>query len=385
MAAIRSIIKVFLNMWLACICSLAHLAYASSEAIVMDIRLMAADLVDELVYSWIKDPPFPEKKGLILAEITAPLALDERFSILVENRLYELLRLNPQLPVELQHCGLCRNFVAKSTPEGTVISRGIDQPEVLSNLMTTNPNRLGLSLNFEAEGRELVLRAYLFELQGQQPIIWAKAFSTSTSAPRALREAAPLISLEAARDMQRQLLAGRDPFELSSRITVRQFSSSGAFSLPPLVFFEQSIESLTLPRRNLRAALTLGVTSIPDSMMAWSAGGHVAWLLFAREPHLFRPDYYWFIGGHYLRMRGPDAALYGSSEFDINQLINSDSEPKATLTSWRTGFEVHIKHRLGVMIFLEDLPLLKKNKNFERNQLLGIPYVALGGGLVIRW
>jgi len=352
-----------------------------------DVRLMATDLVDELVYSWISEPPLPERTALILADVAAPVGLDERFTVMVENRLYELLRQNPGIKVDLAHCGPCTQFIAKSNPQGTILSRGVDQPEVLAQLVKNMPGREALSLDFEAEGRELVLRAQVFELTGVQKIVWAKTYSTSLSGRRALRDTSPLISLDEARARQRAILAGRDPLEVTSRLVVRIFnaSPSAPVSAAPLPFFEQSFEAVPLPSRALRAAVTVGFTSIKDSLSAWSVGGHVAHLLLRDTPSLVDPDLYLTFGMHYIRMRGPGALAFSENGVTPDQINNMATEPKATLVSWRLGLETHIKFRLGMLAFLEYTPTLDNSNTIEKKSFLGVPYQSLGWGMVVRW
>ena len=362
-------------------------ATAADKPIFMDIRLMAADLVDELVYSWSQNPPLPEHASLVLVDVAAPVGLDERFSILIENRLNDLVQQNPAIPVDLAHCAPCLRLIAKSTPSGTILSRGIDQPEVLAQLLTTMPGKQALSLDFEAAGRELVLRAQIFSLSSNQKIIWARSFTTSMSAQRSLRDPSPLISLEAARDQQRQILAGRDRLEVVSRVAIRNFNTnkSAPVAAQPLPFFEQSLEAIPLPKRRLRAALTLGFTSIASSLSAWSVGGHMAGLLFRDTPSLVNPDLYWTFGADYVRLRGPGALPFAQSQPDVISIRSITSEPKASLVTYRLGLETHIKNRLGLMVFLEEIPILKGSSVVDTDKFLGIPYEAWGMGVVLRW
>ena len=80
---------------------------AEESLVRMDLRLMGADLLDEMVYDWKKSPPFPNQKPMALAEVVAPLGLDDRFQILIENRLMELISLNPDLSLQLVRCSAC--------------------------------------------------------------------------------------------------------------------------------------------------------------------------------------------------------------------------------------------------------------------------------------
>lgn len=358
------------------------------KPVYLDLRLMGADLIDDLVYAWTKEPPFKEARSVSLVEVAAPAGLDDRFELMVENRLYEIIRANPGLPVRLTHCSICTQLVVKSTTAGTRFSRGIDQPEVLNGLLQTAPDRLGLALDFEAEGRDLVLRAQIFELKGVQPIVWAKTFSTSMSTRRILREATPLVSLEEARKTQKEMMLGRDPLEVVTRFSVRSFTlkdTALANTTAPLIFIEQSFEGVLLPKRNRRVSVTLGATSIKDQMEGFSVGGQLMQLLGRDQPSLSMPDLYMFGGFNYVRIHGPGALPFGQKELDIDNLLRTKQEPKATVVLFRLGLEAHIKFRYGAMAFLEYAPMLRNSDTLQTDTLVGIPYQDMGLGMVIRW
>jgi hypothetical protein len=365
----------------------ARAADAPEEPVRVDVRLMAADLTDELVYAWQASRPTPARAQVVLAEVVAPVGLDERFNVMVENRLFELLRQNPQIELDLVHCAICTRLVAKSNPQGTLLARGIDQPEVLADLVRQYPGRLALSLAFEAEGRELVLRAELFELAGAQRIVWAKTFSTSLAARRTLQEATPLVSLEAARAEQQKLIARQDPLEASTRVVVRTYNTAddAPIAAAPLPFAEFSFEATPLPARRLRAGFTIGATSIKDSLEAFTVGGHLARLLLREAPSLVSPDLYLFMGMHYIRMRGPGALPFGEKQPDLDTVRGISHEPRASLVAYRLGLETHVKFRLGALAFLEYSPQLKNSESINTERLVGIPYQAYGWGMVIRW
>ncbi len=362
----------------------ASAAVVGSEVIRMDIRLMGADLIDELIYEWKKKSPATDPLNLVLAEIIAPVGLDDRFQLEVENRLYEVLRLNPDLPISLVHCSLCSRMVAKSTPKGTIITRGIDQMDALQELEKQMPGRTALALHFEAVGRELQLRARIFQLTPPQKIVWAKTLSTSMSARRALQDPTRIVGLDEARKEQNDIIAGRSTLSWTTRPVLRMFNSANsAIQVAPLPFFEQSVESQLLPAKTVTSALTFGFSSLKDSLEAWTVGGHVAKLL--GEPSLTQPDLFMFLGVHYIRMRGATAAVFSADgENFFLQGIRPGAEPKASLVAFRLGLEVHVKYRLGMLAFLENIPLLNESETVETKSLL-VPYHALGWGVVWQW
>jgi hypothetical protein len=368
---------------------MSHVSFAQAmdkEPVHIDIRLMGVDLVDEFIYEFGKELPLEGGAKVILGSITGPVGLDDRFKIMMENRIFQLIRANPDLNIKLVYCGICGQFVAKSTPHATYISQGLYQPEILDQLREQGSDRLVMALNFEAEGRELVLRVSIFSLAKDLPIIWAKTYSTSLSARRTLRQDSPLIGLETARRQQQDILEGRDNLEFVTRVLVRIYNSADAtVNVIPLPFAEQSFEVALLPKKNFRAGFSLGFMSIKDSMSAFSVGGGVQKLLFAQRPSLVHPDLYWSFGFNYIRMRGPGALPYGIKDLNIAQIIEPESEPKASLVAYRLGLETHVKYRLGFMAFLEYVPNLKNSETIAQDSFLAIPYHNYGFATVIRW
>lgn len=373
---------------------LATLAYVSQafadlndEGLIFhDIRIMATDLVDEMAYQWLKSPPFPTTKNLILADLSAPIGIDHRFNEFVENRLYEIFSSNPQIPFRPVHCSTCLQWTAVANPKQTVISRGIDQPEVLQNLDKLSPDQLALSLNFEAQGRDLVLRAQIFEMAPPQKIVWARTYSTSMSRAEVMRDKANLMSLEAAREMQQQILRGKEPLSTFTRIKIRNFQAQGSTGqVAPLIFIAQSLEATLLPQRNKKFAVEVGFSSIKNSLQGWSVGGNFAQLIGRKTPSLVDPDVYWFAGVEYMALEGPGAAPFSQKQIDVARLVNAKEDPKAGMTFLRFGLEGLIKHRFGMAVYIEHAPILEDSEIIKTQKLLFIPYQSLGVSLVAQW
>ena len=349
------------------------------------------DLIDEMVHSWKLQGPFRESTLVSLVEIDAPVGLDDRFQVEVENHLLDVLTHQPGMSVKLGFCSACRKWVVKSTQRGTYFSRGIDQPDILKSLQTTHSAKYGLSLGFEADHQNLVLRAQIFSLaEDGQPLVWAQTYSTSSSSRLVLQKDTPLLSLKEARVLQDDIINRREPLKFVTRTTMRMFGikSSGGFgatSNAPVLFLEQSIESQLLPKKDRRMAFTIGATSIDKAMWGYSVGGHFANLLFKNEPSLINPDVYLILGMQFVRMRGPAALIYGAEELDIVKIRNRSTEPRASLMTYRLGVEAHIKNRFGALIFIENVPTLSKSKLIKQEKLLGLTYHDYGVGMVMQW
>ncbi len=367
--------------------------FAIEQAVALDIRWMGTDLIDEFVHDLEMRPPFAVPTLVTLIDLNAPVGLDERFELTAENHLIDLLLTHTQTRVQLGYCAACRKFVVKSTRAGTYMGRGGDQPELLKDLSSTGGANFGLSLNFEAEGTALVLRAQIFRLtEPGQPIFWSRSYSTSTASRLSLQKDDKLMSLAEAQAIQDDIIHKRDPLEWVSRVTMTMYSvsgdsstSAGASTIAPLLFAEQSVEGVLLPRRNRRMAFTVGATSIDNSMQGFMVGGHFAQLLFRDEPSRSSPDLYFTLGFHYFRLRGPGAAPFAENEFDLYKLMNSSVEPRAAFVAYRLGVELYAKHRLGALFFIENSPKFDKSQIIANQKFIGIPYHGFGLGMLVKW
>ena len=120
-------------------------------------------------------------------------------------------------------------------------------------------------------------------------------------------------------------------------------------------------------------------------MTGYMVGGHFAQLMFRDTPSLTIPDLYGFFGFHFYRIRGPGAALFSADQFDLYRILQKSTEPKASFVMYRIGLELHAKHRLGAMVFLQNSPQFSRSRSIGTDNFLGIPYHAFGMGVMIKW
>lgn len=370
--------------------ALSTVAGADEGVVRLDLRLTGADLVDELVYSWMQTAPVAGPTNLIVAEIDAPIGVDARFEQDIENHLFDVLRSNPRLPLQLVHCAPCRQFIAVSNPKRTTIGRFLSTPEGQEQL-ARYPHLHALSLHFDVVGNDLHLWAEIYETKPPQKVVWSRRFSQKTSARSVLQEPTQLMSIPAARAEQRRLIEGRDTLQAVTRFPVRTFSgqSTGgtgqqAGEVAPLLFLEQSLEATLSPRRNTRAGLSLGLTSIKGSLQGWSFGTSYQHLLFRNEPSLSDPDIYLRLAAVFMRLEGPGAAVFSQNQIDVNKLLNNNDDFRASLTAFQIGFETHIKYRFGLSAFVEYIPVLDSSQVIATQRFL-IPFHSVGIAGVFLW
>jgi len=185
------------------------------------VQLQAAELIDELVYGWTLRAPFDVDTGVVLAGVSVPVSLGTGLEAYLENHLAGLVTRNPRTHVQLVHCPACSAWVVHSGSKGTVVTRGFDAPEALSQAGLSSGAKHALFLDFEAEGSSLVLRARITTLDTTLRIVAARTLSTATSAPAMLRESERLTSVAEARKEYLEALGGRGLFLVPVRVGVR--------------------------------------------------------------------------------------------------------------------------------------------------------------------
>jgi len=337
------------------------------------VQLVAASLLDELVFQWNEAPPFEANTPVVLGGLSVPYGLGTGLEALLENHLYELLLRQPRAHLKPVHCPACTGMVVQSKPEGTVLARGFELPGALARI-APNPNvKHVLFLDFEAEGSNLVLRAKLTALEEGLPIVAAKTVTTSTAAPALLRDPRNLKSASEARREYTDLLRGRDRFFFPVRATARIYASPKDGAAPsPFVWFDVGAETFFTQEQQWGGGVSLGLTSLRGLHEGWSVGAHAVRLVSGATRSLTRPDVYLVAGGSILDMKGQNVRPFLRDPTSAAELKNQldGKEPRATVATWRVGMELRIKNRFSAMLFGEAVPT-------ANNKALG-SYVSLG-------
>lgn len=318
------------------------------------IHLQANDLVDELVFGWRSSPPFEGPTAVVLADVIAPLSYGSGFESLVENHLARVLLANPETNVQLAHCPSCTALVVHSDATGTVISRGVDQPDALARLRGDSGAAHALFLDFEAEGTALVLRARVTKLEGALPIVHARTLSTRTQGAALLRSSSPLVSSEEAREEYLAVLEQRGPFTVPVRLALHTFapSNDGSFQIPlPVPWVHVGVEYAIDSARAWTGGLSLGGTFIPTVQAGALVQARVARLLTGSEISLTHPNLYGFVGVGLAVLQGDTASI-------LNDTPAGDLGPVASYFSLQTGLELRVSRRIGASFFVESMPTL---------------------------
>lgn len=355
------------------------------------LHLMAADLLDELVYRWTENPTFGSPTRVVLVELGVPMGLNGNFQGFLEDRFFDLLTQHPETSMIPVHCGLCTELTVVSDPSGTFMGRGADVMPDFKQLPNWQ-NTKGLYLNFAIQGTELVLRSRLVNLDAERRIIAAQTLATSSSQPPLLRATKPLVSAEEVRREYISLLKEQDAIEIPIRVSVSFFAASPksmagqTITLPPMMWLQAGAETWISQRRRWLGGFFLGLSSMPETYDAWALGGRFSRLL-GSGYRLATPNYYAYLETSYMELSGPASSLFRSNEVRtpdeiINEYRDRDQPLKITDGRIKLGVEMHLKSFYRAEAFLEVMPNQLENENLGKHA--GIAHAwGFGMGVVL--
>ncbi len=329
--------------------------------IAAQIQLQAYDLLDELVFGWTEQPVFALETPLVLADVSVPVGFGSGMRGLIENHFAALIVKNPRTRVALTHCPQCTSVVVHSGARGTILSRGVDEPEALSKAGTLSGSRHALFLDFEIEGSALVLRARITSLEPALPIVYAKTLSTSTSSPALLRSGDRLKSAAEAHREYVDALQGRGLYQVPIRIGVRTYAAGSApVSATPFPWIQAGVEGSLSQARAWTGSFSVGFSWAPQLHTGWLAQGRVSRLLSGSASSLTAPDLYAFVGGSVISIHGLGAVVFQDEVPDLNDLLSqlTGGGLSSTFGALQLGLELRLKNRIGAGVFLESMPLM---------------------------
>ncbi len=350
------------------------------------IQLSAYDLLDELVYGWLQDPVFQTPTPVVLAGLTVPVGLGTGLQALLETHLSALLTQNPSTNLQLVHCPSCTAVVVHSSPNATVISRGIDDPSLLAELGDAG-DKHALFIDVEAEGTWLVLRARLTELNPALPIVWSRMLSVSTSTPAMLRQPDDLKSAAEARQEYLGVLEERGQLAIPVRLGIRNFAQpdedaeNPGTQPPPFLWLQTGVELALTDSRAWISSFVVGYSIIPQAYQGLMGQVRMSRLVTGNYRSLTRPDVYLFGGGALMTVWGPATGSFVNDSLDTDAIIRQldGDDPRALFGTFHGGLDVRIGNRMGVNLYLEWLPSFRNSSNFGQYvSIAGIGFQSFG-------
>lgn len=344
-------------------------------AVAGQVHLAAFDLLDEMVYGWLQEPLFAKPTPVVLAEVTVPVGLGTGLQAQLENHLSAVIRENPTTNVQMVHCPECTAVVVHSGPEGTVISRGYDNPEVLERI-GDGSNKHALFIDIEAEGAWLVMRARLTRLTPELPIVWSHTIATSASTPALLRQPSDLKSVADAREEYLDALRDRGPITIPVRFVVRAYTRPGndnGTPPPPFLWLQTGVELSSTEAQVWTGSVIAGYSFIPQAYQGLMFQGRISRLATGRSRSLTRPDLYLFAGAAAISVWGQATAPFRNEVLTADELLTDTAleNPRTTFGTLQVGTELRINNRVGVSMFLESMPYFRNSRNFGNYLSLG--------------
>jgi hypothetical protein len=198
-----------------------------------------------------------------------------------------------------------------------------------------------------------------------------------------LRSEKQLKSAAEARQEYLDLLQGKSTYLIPIRIGLRTFAtpaSTQAVMAPPFFWLQGGVEAALTQARAWTGNLMLGVTWLPDLHVGVIAQARLARLISGNTTSLTHPDVYAFVGGAVIYVNGRTAAMFQNQVPDLDALIDLTNMKanEAFLGTFHLGFELRVKNRIGVAVFMEALPGLTDSSSVGTYWDLGIRFSSLG-------
>ncbi len=324
------------------------------------VQLAAYDLVDEVVYGWTQDPVFDKPTPVVLAGVSVPVGLGSGLQALLENHVNDVILKNPTTHITLVHCPACTQLIVRSGPEATVVTRGIDQPEVLEELGVQSGLH-ALFIDVEAEGAYLVLRARLTRVDSSLAIVWSRTIATTSASPSLLRSPDQLKSAEEAREEYLDALRDRGPAFIVSRLGARVYAKpfdSSRTAAPPFAWVQLGAELGTTQSLDWTVSLTAGGSYIPQAYQGLMAETRINRLITGRARSHTHPDVYAFLGGAVMTVWGPQ-----TTPFEVTPANSDVGNNRYIMGSILLGLDLRLGNRMGFDVFVEHYPSLRRSEN----------------------
>lgn len=344
------------------------------------VQFKGTDLIDELVLGWKQKPVFELDTPVVLAEVSVPVGFGTGLTALLENHFLDVVLKNPGTHVIPAHCPACLATVVHSGQQGTVLSRGVDDPATLEHAGMLTGAKHAVFLDFEIEGSALVLRARVTALTRDLPIVFARTLTTTTSAAPLLRAGEHLKTQQEARDEYLEALNSRGIFFVPVRLNLTTFAKpddntgTGVAQSAPLVWLESGIDVAMTHSRGWMASVLAGFNWTPQTNVGWSLQARLERLL-GLTSSLTAPDFYVFLGGGLFTLYGPGALTFKSSVPTTQDLLSAlvpGREASQSVGMITLGVEFRIKNRVGGTLYAASMPWLDFSPNVGRYLDLGI-------------
>jgi len=154
------------------------------------------------------------------------------------------------------------------------------------------------------------------------------------------------------------------PLRIGARTYARSDSGVPA---PPFLWLESGVELGTTQARTWTASFLVGYSFIPQAYQGILAQSRVQRILTGTGRSLTHPDVYGFLGVAAISVWGAATSPFQTDPLTADDLLTATegTSPRTTFGAIQVGLDLRVRERIGASVFLETMPALSDNDNFD--------------------
>ena len=239
------------------------------------IQLYAVDMIDDLIYEWITNPPFNEATNLSLVSLDVPMGLNPRMKGILENHFYSLMAEHGETGIAISHCRSCTQLTAYNSGSQTIYGQGYDV--LPRNKLTLPQNAKLLFLDFSVDDHYMILRVKVVDDTPRKQVLYAKTIVKSSSEAPLLREDKNIVSKKQAREQYLKMLKKDYVYAVPLTLDVYSFEAAddAQVGIIPMVWWDISVEGGASMDRTWLFSAGAAFAYLPDSYAAFRMSGRL--------------------------------------------------------------------------------------------------------------
>lgn len=332
------------------------------------IQLYAVDMIDDLIYEWIENPPFNDQTNLSLVSLDVPMGLNPKMKGILENHFYALMAEHGETGIKISHCRSCTQLTAYNSGSQTIYGQGYD---VLPTDQLALPKKSKLLfLDFSVDDHYMILRAKVVNNTDEKEVLYAKTIVKSSSEAPLLRDNKNIVSKEEARKQYLKMLRKDFVYSVPLSLDVYSFEASddAQVGIIPLVWWDISVEGGASMDRTWLFSTGVAVAYLPDTYSAFRLGGRLLYRLDSGYFSMARPRTYLFSDLAFSRITGAGvAAIVDDSIVTPGNIIASeegnDNDLETIMVGIKFGVQLRVNRLYRFSAYIQALPSEDGNDN----------------------
>ena len=332
------------------------------------IQLYAVDMIDDLIYEWITNPPFNEATNLSLVSLDVPMGLNPRMKGILENHFYSLMAEHGETGIAISHCRSCTQLTAYNSGSQTIYGQGYDV--LPRNKLTLPQNAKLLFLDFSVDDHYMILRVKVVDDTPRKQVLYAKTIVKSSSEAPLLREDKNIVSKKQAREQYLKMLKKDYVYAVPLTLDVYSFEAAddAQVGIIPMVWWDISVEGGASMDRTWLFSAGAAFAYLPDSYAAFRMSGRLLYRLDSGYYSMARPRTYLFSDLAFSRLTGPGVAVVAddSKLTPVNIIANEENKEndlETILVGIKFGVQLRINRLYRFSAYIQTLPSENGNDN----------------------